>query len=192
MGETAHRMLVKEDHPMGNRPKPMGEVSSHIQAGNERTRATVDVICYNCGEKGHKSRDCKRPCKLKVHLRAAHTEIPCHSDAGRDMQTEDDEVHPKDTERDEGGESNEEIIEVEVPKDSYSNDFYEWKSSSDYMAPMRIGTMESNLQKHHLPMGEPIRDENPNMYGHMTCVCRLNGMRQWHPCKHTKETGHPE
>jgi hypothetical protein len=141
MGETAHRMLVKEDHPTGNRPKPMEEVSSHIQADNKRTRATVDVICYNCREKGHKSRDYKRPRKLKVHLRVAHMEIPCHSDAGRDMRTEDDEVHPKDTERDEGGESNEEIIEVEVPEDSYSNDFYEWESSSDYMALMRIRTM---------------------------------------------------
>jgi hypothetical protein len=172
MGETAHHMLMKEDHPTGNRPKPMGEVSFHVQVDNERTRATVDIICYNCGEKGHKSRDCKRPCKPKVHLWAAHTEIPCHSDAGRDMRTEDDEVHPKDTERDEGGESNEEIIEVEVPEDLYSNDFYERESSSDYMAPMHIGTMESNLWKHHPPMesnlwkhhppmGEPIHDEHP-------------------------------
>jgi hypothetical protein len=161
MGKTTHHVLVKEDHPTGNRPKPTEEVSSHVQVDNERTRATVDVICYNCGEKGHKSRDCKRPHKPKVHLWAAHTEIPCHSDAGRDMWTEDDEVHPKDTERDERGESNEEIIEVEVPEDSYSNDFYERESSSDYMAPMCIGTMESNLRKHHPPMEEPIHDEYP-------------------------------
>jgi hypothetical protein len=186
--------LVTEDHPTGNRSKPTEEVSSHVHADDERTRATMDVVCYNCGEKGHKFRDCKRPhkpkvhlwaacteipchsdngekghksrtckrpCKPKVHLRAACTEIPCHSDNGRDMWIEDDEVHSKDTERDEGGESNEEIIEVEVPKDLYSNDFYEWEFSLDYMAPICIGAMEPNPQKRHPPMGEPIHDEHP-------------------------------
>jgi hypothetical protein len=127
----------------------------------EKARAILDFICYNCGEKGHKSRDCKKPRKPKVHLQAAHTETPYQPDDGRDTPREDEDAYPRGSEKENGGELTEELVEVEVPENSYSNDFYERDSTSDYMAPMCIGTMEPKAQKHNSFKEEPACDERP-------------------------------
>jgi hypothetical protein len=127
----------------------------------EKARAILDFICYNCGEKGHKSRDCKKPHKPKIHLWAAHTETPYRPNDGRNTLREDEDAHPRESEKENGGESTEELVEVEVPENSYSNDFYERDSTLDYMALMHIGTMEPKTQKRNLFKEEPARDERP-------------------------------
>jgi hypothetical protein len=50
---------------------------------------------------------------------------------------------------------NEEIIEFKVPDDTYSNDFYERKSTSDFLASMRIGAMDPRIEAH-----KPLLKEN--------------------------------
>jgi hypothetical protein len=165
-------ILAKQpDHKPEHGPRPnaddkvrlAGERSppAPLNMDAEKARAILDFICYNCGEKGHKSRDCKKPHKPKVHLRAACTETPYRPDDGGDTLREDEDAHPRGSEKENGGESTEELVEVEVPENSYSNDFYERDSISDYMAPMHIGTMESKAQKHNSFNEEPACDECP-------------------------------
>jgi hypothetical protein len=127
----------------------------------EKARVILDFICYNCGEKGHKSRDCKKPHKPKVHLQAACTETPYWPDNGRDTPREDEDTHPRGLEKENGGELTEELVKVEVPENSYSNDFYEWDSTSDYMAPMHISAMEPKAQKRNSFKEEPAHNECP-------------------------------
>jgi hypothetical protein len=59
-------------------------------------------------------------------------------------------------EKENGGESTEELVEIEIPENLYSNDFYKWESTSDYMAPMHISAMEPKAQKCNLFKEEPI------------------------------------
>jgi hypothetical protein len=127
----------------------------------EKARVILDFICYNCREKGHKFRDCKKPHKPKIHLQAACTEIPYQPDNGRDTLREDEDAHPRKLKKENGGESTEELVEVEGPENLYSNNFYEWESTLDYMAPMHISAMEPKAQKHNSFKEELICDEHP-------------------------------
>jgi hypothetical protein len=127
----------------------------------EKARVILDFICYNCGEKGHKSRDCKKPCKPKVHLWAAHTETPYQPDNGRDTLREDEDIYPRGLEKENGEELTEELVEIEVPENLYSNDFYEQDFTSDYMALMHIGTMEPKAQKRNSFKEEPACNKHP-------------------------------
>jgi hypothetical protein len=109
--------------------KPKGHNDPH-QPKNERTQDksqnkdqghqhSPDVTCYNCGEKGHISPNCKKP--KRVHIRAAHTEVPYEPHDGNDQEGKGE---PSDAE-DRGYEAeydddDEEIVEVEV----YENEHY--------------------------------------------------------------------
>jgi len=102
----------------------------------EKARAILDFICYNCGEKGHKAKDCRSPPQPKAHLRAAHTENPNRSDDGNEPSEDKGRATPDASEVGDQENINEEIVEFEVPDNTYSNDFYERKSTSDFLASM--------------------------------------------------------
>jgi hypothetical protein len=62
------------------------------KASNDRDKiATIptreDMICFNCEEPGHYTRDCKKPKQIKLHMQAAHTAI---------IDEEDNDDHDQD------------------------------------------------------------------------------------------------
>jgi hypothetical protein len=81
----------------------------------DKAQAILDFTCYNCGEKGHKARDCKKPPQPKVHIRAAHTEDPLRSKYGSSTSRDDHQLEQ--AEMAHGEDRDEEIVKVEVLED---------------------------------------------------------------------------
>jgi hypothetical protein len=67
-----------------------------------------------------------------------------------------------------GDNSNEEIVEVDVPDDMYSNDFYEWNSQSGFLAPIHISSMNAQPGK---PNPHPDRKATNNE--HPICMHKV-------------------
>ena len=61
-----------------------------------------------------------------------------------------------------GADCNEEIIEVEVPEDSYSNDYYK-NNEVDFMASMYISAMNPTSEGCGMPPSDPTN----NIFIHM-------------------------
>jgi hypothetical protein len=110
--------------PHTNRPPRDTSIPTYIPTSmnTDKAQAILDFTCYNCGEKGHKVRDCKKTPQPKAHLQAAHMEGPSrYNDNGNSSEDDggnrssitniaDEENHDK------------ELIEIEIPD---SNDYYE-------------------------------------------------------------------
>ena len=112
----------------------------------EKAQAILDFTCYNCGEKGHKARDCNKPPQPKLHLRAAHTEGPSKYDDGSNASGDDSGTQSGITEITDKEDHDKEIVKIEVPDDSYSNDYYE-NADIDFMAPMHTETTKHTMGK---------------------------------------------
>jgi hypothetical protein len=126
----------------------------------DKAKAILDFTCYNCGEKGHKARYCKKPPQPKVHIRAAHTEDSSRSEYGSD--TSEDDHQSEQAEMAHREDHNEEIIKVEVLEDSYSNDYYE-NNEADFMASM-ISTMNPTSEGHGTPPSDPTNNIPVHMW----------------------------
>jgi hypothetical protein len=100
--------------------------------------APGEPTCYNCGCRGHISRDCKAPCKHRVHIRAVHTEAQ-HDPHDVDDELPDEEQGPSPQDYEEDHPSlneNEEYVEVEVNSYVQGNSHYERESDTEFLASM--------------------------------------------------------
>jgi hypothetical protein len=107
-----------------------------------KPKATANDTCFNCGGKGHFSKDCPEP-KKKEFIRAAHSTMSAggsegHSDA---EQSENDNQQTEDEREDEGSQVSEAgTHEIDVP----ASDFYdEVEDHHDFMMGLQIFPMSN-------------------------------------------------
>jgi hypothetical protein len=131
---NATRSPHKPAQPVRDKP------STGNANGNDKhhEHAPGEPTCYNCGRRGHMSRECKAPRKQREHVRAAHTEMPQDPhDADDESREEDHRSSPQGFEEDRPSlNENEEFVEVEVQSYAQGNSYYERETDTEFVAPM--------------------------------------------------------
>ena len=132
-------------HEVKHGAKLGGQVD-HQRQHQPGNHGSSTPTCFNCGEVGHMSYECKKPKKNRAFVRAAHTAAMDDGAEADDEQDREAIASPEDVqdidrpESEPASESGDELIEVEV----YDNEYYTRDNDTERAFAMTEAPIEDN------------------------------------------------